>query len=117
VSDSNVIPFHNGGTIDDPPSTEVRDGPAEVLPLRAAGDRRGKYKELRAFIDAAGDIEVCFETREHIVEKPARRYEPQQRVEFRVDSDRGPGRSTNLRDLVDSRVSSCTTSFASAPRS
>ena len=44
-----------------PPSTELRDVPAKVLFLRAADDRRGRYAELRAFIDAAKDVEVAVE--------------------------------------------------------
>jgi hypothetical protein len=61
MSDSKVIRLHVGAT-EIPLSTDARDVPAKVVPLRAVNDRRGKYKELRAFIDAGLDIEVSVET-------------------------------------------------------
>lgn len=35
---------------------------AQVLPLRPADDRRGKYVELRALIDSGLELEVSFTT-------------------------------------------------------
>jgi hypothetical protein len=61
MSDSKVIRLHVDATAV-PLSTETRDVPAKVVPLRAVNDRRGKYKELRAFIDAGLDVEVSVET-------------------------------------------------------
>jgi hypothetical protein len=34
---------------------------AKVIPLRPGYDRRGKYPQLRAFIDTGRDVEVTFE--------------------------------------------------------
>jgi hypothetical protein len=72
MSDSNVIRLHRDHGSEVPPSTEVREGLAKVLPLRAANDRRGKYAELRALIDAGVDLDVWFETIEEIPANPAR---------------------------------------------
>lgn len=63
MSDGKVIRLHGDAT-ELPLCTEVRDVVAQVLPLRAANDRRGKYKELRALIDAGLDLDVSFETME-----------------------------------------------------
>ena len=56
-----VIRLHGDAT-DVALTTEVEGVPAKVLPLRPVNDRRGKYKELRAFIDAGLDVEVSVET-------------------------------------------------------
>lgn len=59
---SNVIPFPSDRTAEVPRSTEATDAVAKVLPLRAAHDRRGKYVELRALIDAGSELDVVVET-------------------------------------------------------
>jgi hypothetical protein len=61
MSDGKVIRLHCNAT-NVALFTEIRGVPAKVLPLRAVNDRRGRYKELRAFIDAGLDVEVSVET-------------------------------------------------------
>jgi hypothetical protein len=58
--DGKVIRLHGDAT-DVALNTEVKGVPGKVLPLRAVNDRRGRYKELRAFIDAGLDVEVSVE--------------------------------------------------------
>jgi hypothetical protein len=60
MSDGNIIRLRCSRCTE-PVSTEADDVLAKVLPLRAANDRRGKYKELRALIDAGLRVEVTFE--------------------------------------------------------
>jgi hypothetical protein len=68
MSDGTIIRLHCDRCSDVPVDTGVNADLATVLPLRAASDRRGQYKELRAFIDAGLNVEVTFDGSNRVTE-------------------------------------------------